>query len=186
MLVRCVLHDRITLKTLLKMGSTVRNHLFLCLVFVIGSCNRKTYLIAEGAMAEKPSCFFPSFLQESCSQPSKICRHWLQVRRRENEGNNAFYGNVNTERRGELSWIFKGGKVQIVALKSSPSWIYSQEFQCSQKLAPHVFIISSKKATSKNDTRVRNSCVKFRKRGRNVIEYQQSHRAGERTCTVQV
>ena len=73
MLVRCVLHDRITLKTLLKMGSTVRNHLFLCLVFVIGSCNWKTYLIAEGAMAEKPSCFFPSFLQESYNK-SALCR----------------------------------------------------------------------------------------------------------------
>lgn len=143
------------------MGSTVRNHLFLCLLFVIGSCNRKIYLTAEGAMAEKPPCFFPNFLQESCSQPSKICRHWLQVRRLENEGNNALYGKVNTERRGELSWIFKGGMVQIVALKSSPSWIYPQEFQCSQKLAPHVFIISSKKATNKNDTRVRYSCIKF-------------------------
>lgn len=174
MLVRCVLHDCITRKTLLKMGSTVRNHLFLCLVFFIGSCNRKTYLTAEGAMVEKPSCFFPSFLQESCSQPSKICRHWLQVRRLENEGNNAFYGNVNTERSGELSWIFKGGKVQIVALKSSPSWIYPQEFRCWEKRAPHVFIILSKKATNKNDTRVRYSCIKFRKRGRNVVEYQQS------------
>lgn len=156
------------------MGSTVRNHLFLCLVFVIGSCSRKTYLIVEGAMAVNPSCTFPNFLQESCSQPSKICRHWLQGRRRENEGNNAFYGNVNAERSGELSWIFEGGKVQIVALKSSPSWIYRQEFQCSQKLAPHVFIISSTKARNKNDTRVRYSCVKFRKGGRNVIEYQQS------------
>ena len=72
MLVRRVLHDRITLKTLLKMGSTVRNHLFLCLVFVIGSYNRKTYLIAEGATEEKPPCFFRVSCKNLVLNPTKF------------------------------------------------------------------------------------------------------------------
>ena len=158
------------------MTSTIRNHLSLYLVAIISSWHYETCVGTQGVSTKKPLCSFPSFLQESCSEASKTCRHWSQGRRLEYGGNNAFYEreSARSERKGEFLWVFKGRKLEISAADSLPSRINPHRFYCWQKLAPHIFIISSKNATNKSDSNVKYSCVKFRKRGRNVIEYLQS------------
>lgn len=157
------------------------NNLFLYLLVTITLQFSRTCFSVQGVSTKKTLCSFPSFLQESCSEPRKThCRHWSQGRRLAYEGNNAFYDkSTGNERRGEYTWIFKGGKVEVFAAElresAHPSRISNPlEFYCWQKLAPHIFIISSKNATNKSESNVTYSCVKFRKRGRNVIEYEQS------------
>ena len=154
------------------MASINRNHLYFYLVAVISLWNSKPCVSVKDVSKEKQRCSFPGFLQESCTESSKYCRHWSQGKRPVYHENYAFYESVHqsSERRGEHTWTFNGGKVAIRFGDSHPS-----EFYCWKKLAPHVFIISSKNMTHENDSNVKYSCVKFHKRGRNVIEFEQSH-----------
>lgn len=148
------------------MASTNRNHLCFHLVAFITLLHSIPCPGVEGLSIEDQHCSFPGFLQESCTESSKNCRYWSQGKRRPYDKNSAFYG------RGEYTWTFKGGKVEIFG--DSQGSMISSEFYCWKKLAPHIFIISSENATNENASDAKYSCVKFRKRGRNVIEYEQS------------
>lgn len=155
------------------MASLNRNHLYFCLVAIIGLWHSQPCVSVKDFSKEKQRCSFPGFLQESCTESSKYCRHWSQGKRRPYDELNAFFKHQGFVQRGEYTWIFNGEKAQVFG-DSHPSMI-TAEFYCWKKLGSHVFIISSKNATNANDTSVKYSCVKFRKRGRNVIELEQSH-----------
>ena len=158
------------------MDTVSRNRLSLYLVFSVSLWLSKTRVGVQGASTDEMNCSFPNFLQELCSEPSKTCRHWSQGRRLAHEGKNAFYG-YKSDSIGERKWVFKGGEVEIFATEvgePQPSRIKLLKFYCWQKIAPHIFIISSKNTSNKSDSNAKYSCIKFRKRGRNVIEYEQS------------
>lgn len=156
------------------MASIIRNYcLCFYLVAITSLWDSKPCVSAKGLSKEKHRCSFPGFLQESCTESSKNCRHWSQGKRRPYDENTAFYEHQASERRGEYTWTFNGGKVEIFGNSPHPSMI-TLEFYCWKTLAPHVFIIASKNETNENDLRVKYSCIKFRKRARNVIELERT------------
>lgn len=145
-----------------------RDNLLFYLVVVISLCHSTPCVSGQGIPTAKQHCSFPGFLQELCVKSSnKDCRHWSQGERHPHD----MYRS-NSEVRGEYKWVFNGGKVEIFG--DSHSSRTTSVFYCWQKLAPHIFIIFSNNTTNENDSNVKYSCVKFRRRGRNVIEYEQS------------
>jgi len=141
------------------------------LVAITSLLETKPCVSAEGLSKEKHRCSFPGFLQESCKESTKNCRLWSQGKRRPFDENFAFYEQQVSERRGEYTWTFDGGKVEIFG--DAPSSVITLQFYCWKKLAPHVFIVSSK--NNETNENVKYSCIKFRKRGRNVIELERTH-----------
>lgn len=164
------------------MDSVGRHHL--CLYLLASVSLRLSLTLSDyvqGVTTEKRNCSFPSFLLEACSEPGKTCRRWSQRKRLEQERTDAYYGkdsHSSKPRIKQYTWVFKEGRVEILAKNSAAdshsSRINPLKFYCWQKLAPHIFIISSKNMTNESDSNVKYSCVRFRKRGRNVIEYEQS------------
>lgn len=147
----------------------------LCFHLVALTClwDSKLSVSAKGLFKEKHRCSFPGFLQTSCKESTKNCRYWSQGKRHLYHEYSAFYEDQGTEPRGEYTWTFNGGKVEIL-VDSHPS-VITLEFYCWKKLAPHVFIISSKNnETNEIDLTAQYSCIKFRKRGRNVIELERT------------
>ena len=156
------------------MASRPINCLCFYLVAVTSLWDSKPCVTAQGLSKEKHGCSFPGFLQESCKKSIKNCRHWSQGKRTPYDENSASYEHQESERRGEYTWTFNGGKVEIRG-DLHPSVVIS-EFYCWKKLASHVFIISSKNnETNENNLSAKYSCIKFRKRGRNVIELERTH-----------
>ena len=154
------------------MASGPINCLCFYLVAIASLWDSKPCVPAKGLSKEKHGCSFPGFLQESCKESSKNCRHWSQGKRRPYDENSASYKHQESERRGEYTWTFNGGKVEISG-DLHPS-VITFEFYCWKKLAPNVFIISSKNETNENNLSAKFSCIKFRKRGRNVIEVERT------------
>jgi len=140
------------------------------LVAITSLWDSKPCLSAAVLSKEKHRCSFPGFLQESCKESTKDCRLWSQGKRRPFDGNFAFYEHQASERRGEYTWSFNGGKVEIFG--DEHPLVASLEFYCWKKLSPHVFIILSK--NNETNENVKYSCIKFRKRGRNVIELERT------------
>lgn len=163
----------VALQSRCKMDSVRRTHLCLYLMVCLGMGLSRSRANLQGVSRRITTCSFPSFLQESCLEASKHCRHWSQGKRITHVGTSVFHKVTNDggrARSGERTWIFQGGKVDIFTVESRDS----QQLYCWQKLAPHIFIVSSKNTTSKTDSNVKYSCFRFRKRGRNVIGYEQT------------
>lgn len=155
------------------MASRPINCLCIYLVVITSLWDSKPSDTAKGLSKEKHGCSFPAFLQESCKGLTKNCRHWSQGKRRPYDENSASYEHQESERRGEYTWTFNEGKVQIFG-DLHPS-VITFEFYCWKKIAPHVFIISSKNnETNENNLRAKYSCIKFSRRGRNVIELERT------------
>lgn len=134
-------------------------------------------LRVQGIPSGNLSCSFPSFLQASCPKLSKTCRHWSQAIRIAHGRNMAFDGPVVNDRpsSGKRMWTFNGGKVEIIDSTTHNSQQNRiTKFYCWKKVSPHIFIISSSNDSTKGDSNQRFSCIKFRKRGRNVIQYEKS------------
>ena len=159
------------------MDSVGRHHLCLYLLAGVSIWLSFTLYHVQGVTIEKRNCSFPSFLQEACSEPGKACRQWSQRKRLEQERTDAFYGNnsySSKPRIEQYTWVFNGGRIEILFKDNYSSRMTPLTFYCWQKLAPHIFVISSKVVRNESDSNVKYSCVRFRKRGRNVIEYEQS------------
>ena len=153
------------------MASRLIYHLCFYLVAITSLWDSKPSVRAKVLSKEKHRCSFPGFLQESCKESTKNCRLWSQGKRRPYDESSAFYEQQASERRGEYTWTFDGGKVEIFG--DGPSSVITLQFYCWRKLAPHVFIVSSK--NNETNENVKYSCIKFRKRGRNVIELERTH-----------
>ncbi|XP_068701002.1 uncharacterized protein [Montipora foliosa] len=155
------------------MASVRRSCLFLYWMLTVSFELSKKSTKAQGILDGNCNCSFPSFLQESCSDPSKTCRQWFQEIRLAHGGNKAFNKSTMNVRR---TWVFDGGKVEVFETEFQNSHRSGTTvFHCWKKISPHIFIISSNHHVfTKNDLDRTFSCVRFRKRGRNIVEYEQS------------
>ena len=153
------------------------NYFCICVVVIISTWFLKCHTI-NGLSTER--CSFPSFLQQACTEleTTAICRHWSQGRRLvTKEGRNHLFMTGSDSTVGEYTWTFEE---ETITIYNSG---FSSVFTCWQKIAPHKFIMSSLKAGS--SVNVTFSCIVFRKRGRNVVEFQQSfwqHNLSDMLC----
>lgn len=156
------------------MASLQQNYLFLCLGVVLSLSNSNICVGVQGLPEEKPQCSFPGFLQ--FSGPKLSNRKWRQWSRGNGfpyDRTEPFNGSRNNKVKGEYTWVFNTGKVEI--LEESHSSRTSSVFYCWRKLAPHVFIILRNDSVDETRSNVKYYfCIKFRKRGRNVITYEHS------------
>ena len=159
------------------MASKRSSCVFLYWILVLDFWLLNKNLRVQGIPSGNLSCSFPSFLQASCPKLSKTCRNWSQAIRIAHGRNMAFDGPVVNDRpsSGKRMWTFNGGKVEIIDSTTHNSQQNRiTKFYCWKKVSPHIFIISSSNDSTKGDSNQRFSCIKFRKRGRNVIQYEKS------------
>lgn len=159
------------------MASARWSCLFLYWIFGLDFWFLNKSLKVQGILSENLNCSFPSFLQASCPKLGKTCRQWSQATRIALGRNMAFDGPVANDRpsSGKCIWVFHGGKIEIfdsTTLNSQQNRI--TKFYCWKKVSPHIFIISSSNDSTKGDSNQTFSCIKFHRRGRNVIQYEKS------------
>ncbi|XP_022797910.1 uncharacterized protein LOC111336140 [Stylophora pistillata] len=156
------------------MASLHQNCLLLCLGVVLSLSHLNLCFGVQGFPEEEPQCSFPGFLQDSGPKLSnREWRHWSRGKRFPYERNKPFNEFRNNRMKEEYKWVFNEGKIEI--LGDSYSSRTKSVFYCWRKLAPHVFIILRNDSMNETRSNVKYySWMKFRKRGRSVVTYEQS------------